>query len=133
MREKWLLILLVVLFSCNSHLDPEGVSNIDNYKLINSEVEETGIRREIYIFKNDMKYGFVRAYWPEGTIFRQSFMKDNLLHGISKTYTPDGKLDLTIEFRNNLKEGKVISYDAKGQIKNCQIYRQDKLTDEVCK
>jgi len=127
-----LIAAIFTVASCNTH-DANDYYDQDKYILLTSEVEETGSRRETYGFENNRRYTFVKVYWPEGKIMRESFMKDNLLHGLSKTYTPEGKLDLSIQFKDDLKDGKFIAYDEKGKVKNCEIYKKGKLTGEACK
>lgn len=123
----------VLLFSCKSDSDPAGIGDIKNYKLVGSETEETGMRREMYVFSHDNRYSFVRVRWPEGTLFRESFMKDNKMDGLGRSYTVDGKLTFTIEYKNGLKDGRMVSYDTSGNAVKCEIYKKGELTDEPCK
>lgn len=120
-----MLLLMLVLFSCNSR-EPPGIDDPANYTFVRNETVETGSGREIYVFGSDSRYTLIKTYWPEGKIWRESFMKDYRLHGLSRTYTPDGKPDVFIEFKNGLKDGKLAIYDDNGGVKKIEIYKKGK-------
>jgi len=92
-------------------------------------------------FRNDIKEGFTRYFYPDGKLKMEVPFKNGLEQGIAREYAPEGNIITLIEYKrgfvidrikinrrdkNNLKQGKWYTFYDNGNIREEGSYRDDK-------
>jgi len=92
-------------------------------------------------YKNDVKDGFTRCYYADGTLKSETPFVKGMEQGFGKEYAPDGTIVTLIEYKkgfivdrmrinrkdkNNLRQGKWFLFYDNGNIKQEGSYRDDK-------
>ena len=71
---------------------------------------------EEFKVKSGLLNGFLKNYYPEGTISKEKYYKNGKLHGESIFYTKEGSIYNRATYKNGMLVGENIGYDEKGNM-----------------
>lgn len=82
---------------------------------------------EVGSFKNGLKHGTQKKFYPDGNIWIISPYVKGLKHGAEKQYYNNGQLQTTCQYKNGAKDGYLETFDKDGALKTRQLYINGKL------
>jgi len=133
------LSVTLLAFSCSTTYDEKELTDVNNYvfaKTVNFDGQRVdknydGIRMDIFHFKKDSAYTFIRTYLippHNNQVFSEKFWKDGRVFGQSKVYLSNGRLHFLSHFVDGKRHGITEYYDEKtGEVTEVEAYENGQL------
>ncbi|NQZ79113.1 MAG: hypothetical protein HRT61_23790 [Ekhidna sp.] len=83
--------------------------------------------RESVQMENGIKNGSYKAYYEDGTLWKDSHFSSDALQGEMSIYYPTGELMIVRQFANNFIQGKQLRYWKSGKLNEVSNFNKGKL------
>ncbi len=98
-------------------------SQVTHFKVYNKQ----GKLIEEGSYKDNLKHGIQKKFYPDGSIWIISPYAKGLKEGVEKQYYQTGQLQLICQYKNGARHGHSKTFDKEGTIKTEQVYIDGKL------
>jgi len=92
-------------------------------------IDKVGVLRSETNFKDELKHGFEKVFYTDGSLYWKSDYRSDIANGIFMVYYPDGSLKRKEKYRNGYKkEG--FCYDTLGSISTYYPFKTEPIFGE---